>query len=82
MYLSSFEVCILLAFIPHPISLFPVICFEVPINRTSTNSNFFSVYLKGSSYQEWTVCASAQKQLASIITNNNFRIKSHYLEVK
>ena len=82
MYLSSFEVYILLAFIPHPISLFPVICFEVPINGTSTNSNFFSVYLKGSSYQEWTVCDSAQKQLASIITNDNFRIKSHYLEVK
>ena len=33
-YLSSFEVCMLLEFIPHPISLFSVICFELSITWT------------------------------------------------
>ena len=36
-YLSSFEVFMLLAFIPHPISSFLVICFVLPITRTPAN---------------------------------------------
>ena len=33
-YLSSFEVCMLLELIPHPISLFSIIYFELLITRT------------------------------------------------
>ena len=33
-YQSSFELCMLLAFIPYPIFLFPVICFELQLTRT------------------------------------------------
>ena len=52
-YLSSFEVCALLALIPYPIFLFPVICFKLPITRTPSNSNFFLFPLvEGSSYWE------------------------------
>ena len=40
-YLSSFEVFMLLAFIPHPISSFLVICFVLPITRTPANFFYF-----------------------------------------
>ena len=46
-HLSSFEVCLVLSFTPHPIFLFPVICFELPVTRTH-----FSISLEGSSYRE------------------------------
>lgn len=46
----------LLVPLSHPISLFLVICFELPITQPPDNLNFFFIFLGGLSYWESTVC--------------------------
>ena len=46
----------LLVPLSHPISLFLVICFKLPITQTPDNLNFFGFSLRGLSYWESTVC--------------------------
>ena len=45
----------ILAFLSHSISLFPVICFKLLITQTPDNFKLFSISLEGSSYRELTV---------------------------
>ena len=69
MYLSSFEECMLLAFIHQPIFLFPVFCLKLLITKNSRYLEPFLISLEGSSYQEPTVHVSipCEKYLISFI---------------
>ena len=51
--LCCFGVCMILAFLSHSISLFPVICFKLLITQTPDNSNFFLFPWKVRVIESW-----------------------------